>query len=613
MWFVVRRINTYMATEKITVNLPDGFDPQRHLRALEKRISEQFGDGFEISSINVKTRVATASRQASITEVSGGEENSFEVRLPRGTKPADGEKVATRLIADYPECEMTRFEPFLGKATLTKSSPETSRARGALAVALGVKPWDVQVSPRRDGGYDLELPRSYVPSKHDDKLTEVATAVIGHEGWYVGVNAAKLTASVIPSDPPTFPTAIPYPFGTLKKAPRDQLMLGLTLGGAGKSVGAPLMLDFETAPHTQISGTSGSGKSVLLNTMLTGVLAGGSEICIIDLPHKAVDFVWIKDYVRDAGWGCASLPAAVTSLTLVYKEGERRAKVLAQKGVTKWTELKPEDQFKPIFVLLDEVTGLIQLEDIPKGVPKDHPMVQEANQVNLLKATLLSFMKKISAEMRFVGIRMVLSSQVSSVNTGIPTSLRMNLANKTLLGSNPNSGNKRLALSDPASVPNIPENVKQDGQAARGVGVSEFEGQEPSVFKSFYAPTSDLRSALDGLGLRKTNQPEPTPAEIAKNTPSLDEDEGNTNYQDDYSSNKGTGERAPSGKLASTLRKEMGDEQDWAVDPETGKQLTGYAKANAARHASKVGGQKPKKPDDNNQFHQNEDGFDEFE
>lgn len=1073
-----------MANERIEVHLPDEFDPKKHLGALTKRISSVHGDGFEVQSINLKKRVAIAVRQSAITEVKNDSGKHLEINLPRGLKPSDGDKTAIQIQEQYPGYEMTKFEPFLGTAVLTKTDAKTSHARASIANALGVKPWEVQVEPRKDGGFDVELPMTYVPSKHDPKLDEVATAMVGQPGWYVQTNALKRTASIIPSEPPTFPAVIKFPFGQLQKAPRDKLLMGMQLADPGQD-NEPLYLDFEAAPHVQLSGTSGSGKSVTLNTMITGVLAGGSELVIIDLAHKAqplttripvpisdrfkdgwallgdlqpgdsvyaadgsiarvsslapieydadvyevefsdgqvvkadgqhlwpvqsrndrarlspsylegrvearsaarerveqqvaplrelardavaskrkantaglaeligkgtryaaqlvrkmntpfievpsngkttrfysvdefltgyihvlensirasepvpayrlettetiaenlrvtkkgllnysvphaapvggddldlpiapyilgawlgdgtsnagqitsgisdaeemaqiltaewghpvrwlkgregsiatlalprpddhlcpyghddfrentdgtrtcraclrvggqdgpknyslysllereglrgnkhipaeylrasfeqrlallqglmdtdgsvnetgtcrfiasndlladgmlelarslgiaatatkrpttytvknehgeteqrtsrdtnviqfvtslpvfrlarkaerlaartaktiehrfivdvrkvesepvrcitidhpehlfltdgfipthnsVDFFWVKDYVRDGGWGCASLEHQVTALALVYEEGQRRAKVLAERGATKWTELPKHEQFKPIFVLLDEVTGLIQMDDKPQGVPKDHPMMQEVLQSNLLRATMLSHMKKIAAEMRFVGIRMVLSSQVSSVNTGIPTALRMNLANKMLMGANPTDNNRKLALSDPTSVPKVPENVRQDGKAAKGVGVAELEGQPPSVFKSFYAPTEELRKALDQLGLPKTSRPEPTPGEIAKHTPSLD-DEGPA------AAPAYEGERAPSGRPAAEVLAEVkakeaaaGIAWDNDVDPETGKRLTGYARANQARHAAKVGGQKPK-------------------
>jgi hypothetical protein len=598
-----------MAKEKITVNLPQGFDPQRHLRALEKRISDTYGDGFEISSINVKTRVATASRQASITEVSDGEEDSFEVRLAKGTKPSDGEKVAIRLEEDYPGCVMTGFEPFLGKATLTKSSPETSRARSALSIALGVKPWDVQVHPRKDGGFELELPRSYVPSKHDDKLNEVATQVIGREGWFVAVNTQKLTATIEPSEPPTFPPALPYPFD--RKVPKFKLgdnawaaiPLGMKLPDPGETKGDIFYLDLLQGAHMQVGGISGGGKTVLINDYIAGTVARGAELVVVDLPSKSVDFLWCKPYCRPGGWGCNDLAAAVTSLALVMEEGERRAKVLAKHNVVNWQGLPPSmgDEFRPIVVVVDELTGLFYPEKVPK-LAKDHPLVLEANEINLQKAMLEKYIKRIAAELRFVGVHLLISSQVASVATGIDPAMRTNLHHKVLMGAKPTEGNRRLVLSDPGRVPKVPNNVTADSSASRGTGSAEPEGQEPAVFKSFFAPTHDLAAWLAKQGIKENRFPEPTPSQIARLTPSLDDygDQGKVNGQDEYSG----GERAPSGKLASTLRKEMGDEQDWAFDPETGKRLTGNALANATRHAAVVTDKpsKPRSPDQNNPF-----------
>lgn len=1122
--------------ERITIKLPAGFDPAKHEKALAALIAKSYGSGFEIDSIDPAAQTASASRQVAITEVrQDTKTDSFEVRLARGTKPADGDRVATKLADQYAGHEMTRFEPFLGKATLTRLTDAEARCRGAVSVALGVKPWEVQVKASPDGGFDLELPRTYVGSKHESKLDEVATTVVGREGWYVAINAQQLTAKIVPSDPPTFPGAITYPMKSLKGAPRDKVALGEKLSKPGQETNDLLWLDFEAAPHTQISGTSGSGKlqslsdlvpvpvserfpngwatvgdlragdwlygadgaaiellglsdtlrvdlydvhlsdgqvirtggehlwrassgaqrcnqgqtdpatragrfaraeelralaaavvkpgtyaaavhiaqivgyddvyvrsvlrrhdigyedvyerqtygvrrktmdvahfaadaafaalnaagrgtamdpaafvgewrtardiafitgignsreaatkvrrllrgrgvpekdieitveshpherrikvrtyplaevltllaeehvrayepgdihdakphfsvlstetmaeqmhygadealnwsievpaaidgpdvdlpvdpyvlgawlgngatksggftgidpeitdeieasgypvthyscrkahnivglaadlraagvlggkhipaaylrasavqrlavlqglmdtdgtvdangscelslsdrrlatgalelvrslgikasiswsqpasyrdadgnlveckdqhrihftttarvfrlprkierlprtvratqnrvyvtaiepagkglarclrvsapdgmyltggfiqthnSVTLNALITGALAGGCELSILDLPHKAVDFYWVKDFCRDGGWGCDSLRAAVASITLTYQEGERRARILAERGATKWTELPTSEQFKPILVLVDEVTGLIQLDDVPKGISKDHPLVVEAMEANLLRQTLLGYMKKIAAEMRFVGIRMVLSSQVSSVNTGIPTALRMNLANKFLLGSNPTDGNRKLSLSDPTSVPKVPDNVRRDDKAARGVGVAELEGKVPSVFKSFYASTDDLRAGLDNLGLPRTSRPAPTATEIARLTPSLDDDGDGGGGRRGGSRQQGGGERSPvSGRLASEIAREMGDDTSHMYD-EDGKKRTGFDKANAARSAVVAGAKATppaRRPDQNNPF--NQDGPD---
>jgi len=596
-----------VSLQKTNFTAPTGFDPanpthvKKVLTALATRMGEEStddapGGGWRITGYDPETRRIYAARAAAIAETTHDtQRDEFTVRLPIDAKPSNGDKYAAELEDDRPGYYMTSYEPFLHKATLTRLTDDEARCRGAVAVALGVKPWDVKVKERADGGFDLGLPKTFVPSKHLDKLTEVAESVVGTEGWYAKVDAKSLRGALIPGTPPTFPAAIPYPLKDLRKAERDRVSLGWKLGKPGGPDNEVLWLDFDANPHTQVSGTSGSGKSVSLNAMIAGQVAAGAELAIIDLPHKAVDFYWCRDIVRPGGWGCDSLRHAVACITMLYKEGERRAKVIAQHEVTKWTELPEAEQFRPIFILIDEVTGLIQLDDVPKGLPKDHPLVTEAQEANLLRQTLLGYMKKIAAELRFVGLRLVLSSQVSSSTTGVPTSLRMNLGNKVLLGSRPTDNNRRLSLSDATSAPKVPEHVARDEKASRGVGVAEFEAQTPVVFKSFFATTDQYRKALLDLGVKTTDRWAPTAQEVARHTPSLDDgDPGPSRVPDS--------ERSPvSGRPASEIAAEMGDDVSHLYG-EDGQRLRGFEKANAAR-AAVVRGAKAKPtrtPDQNN-------------
>lgn len=514
--------------ESITVKLPPGFDPSKHGRALVTSIAEAHGPGWEIGSIDVSKGTAVAFRQGEIAEVlqdgegSSGKRTAMQVKLPRGTKPTDGDKFAERMTDTYPGYHLIRFSPFLGTAVLAQLSDDEVRCRSAVAVAIGAKPWDVQVRKRKDGGYRLVLPKTYMPSKHFDKLVEVAQAVVGSPGWYVLVDAQKLTADMVPSDPPTFPPVIPYPLHLLGKGDSQVMRIGRALGKDGKN-GDEVEVRFADSPHLQLSGTSGSGKSVVLNQMIAHQLASGAELVIVDLPHKAIDFTWCKPYVRDGGWGCESLAAAVAAVSMVYDEGMRRARLLKDHDVQKVSDLPARLQPPPVFIVFDEVTGLVQNDPVPAGIPKSHPLVQKAIATNLLRQTLLDFMKRISAELRFVGFRMVLSSQVSNSTTGIPPALKTNLGNKMLQGSNPTKANRGFALLDPTRVPEVPEWVKSDGAANRGVGVAELEGQEPVVYKSYFATPAQFTEVLERLGVRRTSRPDPTPEEVAAHTPSLDD------------------------------------------------------------------------------------------
>jgi hypothetical protein len=293
-------------------------------------------------------------------------------------------------------------------------------------------------------------------------------------------------------------------------------------------------------------------------------LARGAELVIVDLPQKAVDFMWCRDFVRPGGWGCANLAESVTTLALVYEEGERRARLLATQGVTKWTELPDGLGLKPIVVIVDEVTGLFFPEEVPKGLPKDHPLVTAPTEVNMLKATLRSYIARAAAELRFVGVKVLLSSQVSSTTTGVPTAIRMNLGHKALLGTRPTDNNRKLSLSDAAAVPKVPANIAADDKAGRGVGVAEFEGQEPTVFKGFFASVSEFSSWLSEVGVERTDRPRPSASEVSRLTPSLDDggdaDDGGGSVFDD-----GQGEVA-SARRRTPVAKDPGGAPDAVVE-----------------------------------------------
>jgi len=532
--------------ERVEIELPSGFDRSKHQHVLEKRIAEIHGEGFVLESISPDSGTATATRQVELTEISevSSKASTKDVKLAKSVKPADGEKYAARLEDQHEGFYMTAFEPFLGYATMTRLSDDEARCRGAVAQALSVKPWDVQVKASADGGFELGLPRSYVPSKHDAKLEEVAVAVVGHEGWYVSTNAKRLTARIVPSDPPTFPAAIPYPLGVKKFDAKAawRIPVGTTLGGNGHE-GSVLELDFDGTPGALVVGTAGSGKTVSINALIAGALARGFELAIGDVPHKAIDFTWCKDFVRPGGWGCDSPAATLTMLKLVYEEGQRRAKLLAQHDAQKIQDLPASVRPKPIMVVLDEVTGMFALEEVPKGIPKTHPLVRDATATNLIIQMIKLTVAKIPAELRFVGIRIIVATQMAQANTGISVPLKTNLANRMLLGSNPNEAARGHAFLDPRSVPTVPENIKADRDAARGVGGAEFEGQVPVIFKSYFATTRQYQDYLHSLGVPTTSRPAPTAAEIAKHTPDLDDDGSDDAPRSRLSSEGGFGER----------------------------------------------------------------------
>ena len=256
------------------VPLPAGFDPDRHSGAVVSKVRQAKGPEWSLANIDTEANVAVFRRHVAETTVTAAAKASGSVKTPESfqvslsaadAKPTMGEKVAATLQDTYPGFYLTDFDPHLARATLTKLDDDTARCRGAVATALGVKPWDVQATPRKGGGYELKLPRSYMPSKHDEKLDEVATSVVGRFGWYVVADANKLTAQIIPSDPPTFPASIPLDMAGLGKDPM-RTPFGLKLPKPGEVAHEPIEIDWGAQSWMLLTGTPGSGKAQPLSS-----------------------------------------------------------------------------------------------------------------------------------------------------------------------------------------------------------------------------------------------------------------------------------------------------------------------------------------------------------
>lgn len=259
--------------------------------------------------------------------------------------------------------------------------------------------------------------------------------------------------------------------------------------------------------------------SVSLTDIIADALSNGSELVIVDTPDKAVDFTWCKPYVRPGGWGCDGLRSTVTALRLAHEELKRRADILKDRGLENWYQIPLAERPKPLLVVADEVSMLLMTERLPAGVDKKTPEVQEVIERNLMKFRTQKTIYDIMAEMGFVGARVVLASQVTNAATGLPPTMKNLMGLRMLQGSNPSKPQRDQAFNVSASVPLVPENLRGGGQAAKGVGAAEMEGQEPYIYKPFYASIKDIVARLEQLGLPKTNRPEPTLAEMDRLCP----------------------------------------------------------------------------------------------
>lgn len=584
----------YVALERITVKLPAGFDPARHAKALPAAVAKSRGDGgWEIESIDTNVGTATLTRQAVVMEVREGTDadpEAFEIRLPVGTRPADGDKVAARQSDAHPGYHLVRFEPHVGKAILAKLTDDELRCRGSIANALGVKPWEVDVKKRMDGGFAVQLPGVYTPSKHDEKLQEVAETIIGKLGWYFTVDPKTLVAQVIPADPPTFEPLYRFDFASapassgasLPDKERFSLPLGVSLGRPGKR-NAALTMDLSDTVGTLLVGLAGSGKSTAVQSVIFNALARGFRLALINTIDKKTDMEWAKPFVEPHMWGCESVAESVVVAKLVNEEGARLGELLAEHGVAKWQDLPASVKFQrenmPLLLVADELAALLTADPLPPGLPREVKALPEfvEMQQNLLESKLLATTLSLGPSLyRAAGNRFIFLTQQPNERYGFSTKLKGNLPHRVMLGVGASRAEKGHAFRTPEKVPDVPEWISSDDSRARGVGVAHMDGQGPAVFKGFWASLDDYLDAMKCLGLPTTSDPRPTAEQVSRMVPRIDA--GDELDEDDEPLTAGE-ERLPSGKPISSLPPEFGPIATYGAD---GRKLKGAAAAAAA-------------------------------
>jgi S-DNA-T family DNA segregation ATPase FtsK/SpoIIIE len=196
----------------------------------------------------------------------------------------------------------------------------------------------------------------------------------------------------------------------------------------GKSIsGLPIIADLTLMPHLLIAGTTGSGKSVCINTIITSLLYKHSpdncKLVLIDpkmlelssyegIPHL------LSPVITDA-------KKATSALSWTVKEMENRYKLMSSEGVRNIDGYNQKHKLKMpyIVVVVDEMSDL---------------MLISSREIE-------SYVQKLSAMARAAGIHIIMATQRPSVDviTGtikanFPTRISFQVSSKidskTILG-----------------------------------------------------------------------------------------------------------------------------------------------------------------------------------
>ncbi len=203
---------------------------------------------------------------------------------------------------------------------------------------------------------------------------------------------------------------IPVPFKEVFLESEKQIgsienKLMLTLG---KNVfGEPMFFDLSKAPHLLVAGSTGSGKSVLINTFLASLLLRykPTELKLVLIDPKMVEFTPYHGIPHLMSEVITNAPSANIALREIVNEMEERYKMMAASVTRNLEELnvKNEKEGKKkipyIVVVIDELADL---------------MMVAAKEVE-------DSIRRITQKARATGIHMILATQRPSIDviTGV--------------------------------------------------------------------------------------------------------------------------------------------------------------------------------------------------
>lgn len=163
--------------------------------------------------------------------------------------------------------------------------------------------------------------------------------------------------------------------------------------------GKPVIADLDKMPHLLVAGQTGSGKSVMINTILTSLLYRNSpaDLKLILVDPKQVELKPYDEIPHLLTPVITEPEKCISALKWTVAEMERRYKALSKvkkRNINEYNNLKEEEGMPYIVVVIDELADL---------------MMMAARDVEAL-------IVRIAQKARAVGIHLVLATQRPSVD-----------------------------------------------------------------------------------------------------------------------------------------------------------------------------------------------------
>lgn len=248
--------------------------------------------------------------------------------------------------------------------------------------------------------------------------------------------------------------------------------------------GNPIVADIGKMPHVLVAGTTGSGKSVLINSFISSLLfrASPSEVKLILIDPKRVEFTSYNGIPHLLTPVIVEVEKILSSLKWAMGEMDRRYKLFAERGVRNidsYNELSGFQALPYIIIIVDELADLMMFAPVE---------VEDA-------------IARLAQMARATGIHLVIATQRPSVNviTGlikanIPCRIAFNVSSmidSRVILDTPGA-EKLLGRGDMLYVP--PDQAKPS--RIQGAFVSEKEVKKLVDFLKLKAPAVEYTEEI---------------------------------------------------------------------------------------------------------------------
>lgn len=237
------------------------------------------------------------------------------------------------------------------------------------------------------------------------------------------------------------------------------------------------------APHSLVSGSTGSGKGILVTNLILDLCArnapGEIELYLID-PKSGLDYNWAKRLPHLRGGIVSDQPGAVELFEKLVADMEERQARISDRGFRNIDQFNrrvpPNERLPRVVLFFDEVANWMQDDDFKKEVE--------------------SLLNKIATKSRAAGLHLVMIYQRADVQV-MTMQLRTNLGNRLILRL-PDEGSSKIALGEKGA----------DRLLGKGHLIAKLDSDEKIYAQVPFIGEDDVEELVDAIAATWRCNPE---------------------------------------------------------------------------------------------------------